>query len=327
MISISLIVVLFLTLLAEFVNGLNDVANAIATVVTTKVLSPKRAVLLASVLNILGTFSGTAVATTIGKGIVAPEMISLKILAAALVSVALWNILAWSYGLPSSSSHALVSGLTGAAFAVGGLKVILWSGWQKVLLGLFFSTFLGFLSAYLIFLFIAKISPKGSISRVRRNFGKLQIFSAGFMAFSHGSNDGQKFIGVFSLALLLAGFFKEFTVPFWVIILCAGTMGLGTLLGGWKTIRTLGVRLTKLEPQHGFAAETGAATVIEIASRFGIPLSTTHTIGTAIMGVGAVQRRSKVKLDVASHILATWILTFPACALISWVITRITLIF
>ncbi|MBI2616764.1 inorganic phosphate transporter [Candidatus Gottesmanbacteria bacterium] len=325
--TLVLIFVLFLILWAEFVNGATDAPNAIATVVSTRVLSPKKAVLLATTLNIIGSFSGTAVAATIGKGIVRTEAINLYTVGAAMIGIIVWSSLAWKYGLPTSESHALISGLAGAGLASGGPNVLLWDGWQKVIVGLFFSTFLGFALAYIIFVIIAWIFRNTGISRVRRIFGRMQLLSAAFMAFSHGSNDGQKFIGAFSLALLLSGITKEFIVPSWVILLCAAVMGIGTSIGGWRIIKTMGMKLTKLEPQHGFAAETAAATAIEIATRFGIPLSTTHTINTSIMGVGSVQSLSKVRWLVASNIVIAWILTFPICGLISFILAKIFLSF
>ena len=320
-----LIFVLILILWGEFVNGWTDAPNAITTVVATKVLSPKKAVVLATVLNIIGVFSGTAVAETIGKGIVKPEIINLYTVGSAMLGIIIWSTLAWKYGLPTSESHGLISGLTGAGLALRGPSVLLWNGWKKVLIGLLFSTFLGYALAYLIFFIIAFIFQRTGISKVRRIFGKLQVFSAAFMAFSHGSNDGQKFMGVFSLALLLAGVTHKFTISWWIIFLCALVMGIGTMVGGWRIIKTLGIKLTKLEPQHGFAAETAAASAIEIASRLGIPLSTTHTISTAIMGVGAVQRVSAVRWSVARNIVVAWILTFPVCGLIAWSVTKLSL--
>ncbi len=318
-----LIFVLILILWAEFVNGWTDAANSIATVVSTRVLSPKVAVVLATTLNIAGAFSGLAVANTIGKGILKTEMISIATVAAAMVAIISWSTVAWKYGLPTSESHALISGLTGAGLAVAGPAALEWSGWQKVFTGLLFSTFLGFALAYIIFLAIAWIFKKMPISRVRRLFGKLQILSAAFMAYGHGSNDGQKFIGAFALALLLGGVTSEFTVPLWVIVLCATVMGIGTSVGGWRIIRTMGTRLAYLEPQHGFAAETAAASAIEFASRFGIPLSTTHTISTAIMGVGASQGMRKIRWSVAGHIIFGWILTFPICTIISYLVAKL----
>jgi len=325
-VSPVLIFVIILILWAEFVNGSTDACNSIATVVSTRVLSPKKAVVMASILNILGALSGTAVAETIGKGIIKPEIINLQTVGVAMVGIIFWSTLAWKYGLPTSESHALISGLAGAGLALRGFKVLLFEGWLKVFIGLFFSTFLGFGLSYIIFLIIAWIFQNKKISYIRKTFGRLQIFSAAFMAFSHGSNDGQKFMGAFSLALLLGGITKEFVVPVWVIFLCAFIMGIGTIIGGWRIIKTLGMKLTKLEPQDGFAAETAAASAIEIASRLGIPLSTTHTITTAIMGVGAVKKRAGVRWLVAKEIVAAWILTFPVCGLIAWTITKLSLI-
>lgn len=325
MLTPLLIVVLLLILWAEFVNGATDAPNAITTVVSTKVLTPKKAIILACALNVLGAFSGTAVASTIGKDIIRPDMVTLPTLAAAMIAIISWSSLAWKYGLPTSESHALVAGLAGAAFAVNGFDGLLWIGWQKVIIGLFFSTFLGFGLAYGIFLTIAWIFNGRSISNVRKIFGKAQIVSAAFMAFGHGSNDGQKFMGAFSLALLISGITQEFSVPWQVILICATVMGLGTIIGGWKIIKTLGLELTKLEPQHGFAAETAAAIAIEIASRTGIPLSTTHTISTSIIGVGSVSRLSAVRWSTARSIVMAWVLTFPICGLIAFTTTKVLL--
>ncbi len=325
MLSPLLLIVLFLILWAEFVNGWTDAANSIATVVSTRVLSPRKAAIMATTLNIIGTLSGTAVAATIGKGIVQTEAITIHTVAAAMIAIIFWSTLAWKYGLPTSESHALVSGLAGAGLATAGPSVLLWDGWSKVLLGLLFSTFLGFILAYGIYVAIAHIFARTGIAKVRKTFGKLQIFSAAFMAFGHGSNDGQKFIGAFALTLLLSGVTSTFTVPFWVILLCAGTMGIGTSVGGWRIIKTMGSKLSHLEPQHGFAAETAAGLAIEVASRFGIPLSTTHTINTAIMGVGCAQHWSKVRWGVARNIVGAWVLTFPVCGTIAFLVTKVML--
>jgi len=310
--------VLLLVLAAEFVNGWTDSPNAIATVVSTRVLSPSQALIMATTLNVLGTMSGTAVAATIGTGIVRPEAINLTTVAAAMVGIIFWSTLAWYYGLPTSESHALVSGLTGAGLAAAGPSVLLWDGWRKVLIGILFSTFLGFLGGLVIMGMLYRLLADSRPGTVRRRFGRLQILSAGFMAFSHGSNDGQKFIGTFSLALLLGGLLPEFRIPLWVILTCALTMGVGTAVGGWRIVRTLGLRITKLEPVQGFAAETGAALTIELASRLGIPLSTTHTITTAIMGVGATRRFSAVRWGVTREIVLAWLFTFPASGLVAY---------
>lgn len=321
----SIAPVILLILAAEFVNGWTDAPNAIATVVSTRVLSPYQAVVMAAVLNILGAMSGTAVAATIGKGIVDSTIVNSVTIGAAMVGIICWSTVAWYYGLPTSESHALVAGLAGAGLATAGPEVMLWDGWQKVFVGILFSTFLGFFGGMAVMLSIFRIFYKSRPGSVRVLFGRLQIFSAAFMAFSHGSNDGQKFIGVFTLALVLAGILPDFRVPLWVIFLCGITMGIGTACGGWRIIKTMGLRLTKLEPVHGFAAETAAATVIELATRLGIPLSTTHTINTSIMGVGSHRRLSAVRWGVASEIVTAWILTFPVCGLIAfftaWVIS------
>lgn len=319
----SILPVLLLILAAEFVNGWTDAPNAIATVVSTRVLSPYQAVVLATLLNTLGAMSGTAVAATIGKGIVDPAIINTTTVAAAMVGIVAWSCFTYYMGgLPTSESHALVAGLAGAGLATAGPSVLLWEGWRKVFIGLVFSTFLGFLGGLVIIYALFRIFYYSRPGHIRVLFSRLQVLSAAFVAFSHGSNDGQKFIGVFTLALVLGGILPEFEVPFWVILLCSGTMGIGTALGGWKIVRTMGIRLTKLEPIHGFAAETSAALVIETASRFGIPLSTTHTITTSIMGVGSQRRFSAVRWGVAGEIIMAWILTFPVCGLIAYLVAR-----
>jgi len=322
-----LLLVLGLVLAAEFVNGWTDAPNAIATVVTTRVLRPYHAVVLATILNTVGAFYGIKVAQTIGKGIVKAEAINLPTIAAAMTGIIVWSTLAWWRGLPTSESHALVAGLSGAGLAAAGPGVLLWDGWSKVLIGLLLSTFLGFGGGLFLMLLIYRLFFRARPGTVRRWFGKLQMVSAAFMAFSHGSNDGQKFIGVFTLSLLLGGLLPEFKVPIWVIFVCAATMGLGTAVGGWRIIRTMGLRLTKLQPVHGFAAETSAALTITLASYFGIPLSTTHTINTAIMGVGATRRLSAVHWGVGREIAVAWVLTFPVCAGIAWSVTKVVMYF
>ena len=314
---------LLLILAAEFVNGWTDAPNAIATVVSTRVLRPHHAVLMASVLNAAGAFAGTAVAATIGKGILRAEVIDVHTVGAAMMGIVVWSTAAWYYGLPTSESHALVAGLAGAGLATAGPSVLLWEGWKKVLIGIVFSTFLGFLGALALMIGILWLFRRRHPGTVRRLFGRLQVVSAGLMAFSHGSNDGQKFIGVFTLALVLGGVLPRFEVPAWVILLCAATMGLGTAVGGWRIIKTMGLRLTKLEPVHGFAAETAAGLTIQGAALLGIPLSTTHTISTAIMGVGASRRLSAVRWGVAGNIIVAWILTFPVCGLIAYVTAKL----
>ncbi len=313
-----LLFVLLLVLYAEFVNGWTDAPNSIATVVSTRVLSLRVAVIMATVLNIIGAFFGTAVATTIGKGIVNPSAVNLQTIAAAMLGIIIWSSVAAKLGFPTSESHALVAGLAGAGLATAGPDVLLASGWQKVFIGLLFSTFLGFSVALVISKFIQKVFAARSPQKFTRLFSRLQIFSAAFMAFNHGSNDGQKFIGVFALALVLGGVLPSFSIPVWVIFACALTMGIGTSIGGWKIIKTLGIKMTNLETWQGFSAETGASLTILGASHFGIPLSTTHTIGTAIMGVGAAKRKTAVRWGVSRDIVWAWILTFPICGTIAF---------
>lgn len=315
-----LVVVLLLVLGAEFVNGFTDAPNAIATVVSTRVLRPYTAVLMATVLNTAGALAGTAVAATIGTGIVKQEAIGQVVVAAAMVGIIFWSVLAWWYGLPTSESHALVAGLAGAGLAIAGPSVLLWEGWRKVLIGIGFSTVLGFGGGLALMAVIYRVFSRCHRRVAGRLFGRLQILSSAFMAFSHGSNDAQKFMGVFALTLVLGGVFEKFEIPVWVILMCAATMGVGTACGGWRIIHTMGMRLTRLEPVHGFAAETAAGLVITGASVFGIPLSTTHTINTAIMGVGATRRLSAVRWGVGSEIVMAWVLTFPVCGGIAWLI-------
>lgn len=315
--------VLALVLAAEFVNGWTDAPNSIATVVSTRVLTPAQALGMATVMNVLGAMSGTAVAATVGTGIVRPEAVGLATVGAAMVAIVIWSTLAWYWGLPTSESHALIAGLSGAGLATAGPAVLLWEGWRKVLAGLVISSCLGFLGGLTLTVGIYWTFRRSRPGAVRKTFGYLQAGSAAFMAFSHGSNDGQKFIGAFTLALMLGGALPRFEVPFWVILLCALTMGAGTAIGGWRIVKTMGLRVTKLDPVHGFAAEAAAASAIEMASRLGIPLSTTHTINTAIMGVGATRRLSAVRWGVGREIVTAWILTFPVCGVIAWLVAAL----
>ncbi len=312
--------ILLLILGAEFVNGWTDAPNAIATVVSTRVLSPSKAVIMAAVLNVVGAMAtGTAVAATIGKGIVSPEIITLPVIAAAMLAIIIWSSVCWVYGIPTSESHELVAGLTGAGLAVAGPSVLLWGGWLKVIIGLGISTFLGFFLGVGmmtgLYWLLRRIRP----SFIRRIFSRLQILSAAFMAFSHGSNDGQKFMGVFALTLMLGGVMTEFSIPIWIMLLCGAVMAVGTAIGGWRIINTMGFKLTRLEPVNGFAAETAGGVSIMLASAFGIPLSTTHCINTSIMGVGATRRFSAVRWGVAGNIVLAWIITFPVCGILGYV--------
>jgi inorganic phosphate transporter, PiT family len=311
--------VIAFALLFEFANGWTDAPNSIATVVSTRVLRPLHAVLMASVLNLAGALLvGTAVAETIAEGIVSPEAVTLETVAAAVLAAALWAMSAQVFGLPSSESHALVAALLGAGFAAGGIEALEWSGTSVVVYSLFLSPPIAFLGGFLLMVLIYRLFRRARPRTVRRTFGRGQVLSAGFMAFSHGANDAQKAMGVITLALFLAGSQPNLEVPLWVIFVAAMTMGFGTIVGGWRVIRTLGLRVTKLEPVNGFAAETSAALIITGAARLGIPLSTTHTIGSSIMGVGATRRLSAVRWGVAGQIVAAWVLTWPGCMLLGY---------
>lgn len=318
--SYGLIAVLLLVLAAEFTNGWTDAPNSIATVVSTRVFSPVVAIAVAALFNLLGVLSGTAVATTIGTEIVDPSAINMTTLASSMVAIVIWSSLTARLGLPTSETHALVSGLAGAGIATAGFKVLLWSGWKKVLIGLLLSSGLGFISGLGLMSAIYHLFQRCAPGKMRRTFHYLQMLSAAFMAFSHGLNDGQKFMGVFALALLMGGILPSFSIPFWVMLTCACTMAVGTLVGGWRILKTMGFRITYLTTPQGFAAESGAGGTIVLASAFGVPLSTTHTINTAIMGVGATRRLSAVRWGITAHIAMAWLVTFPACALIGYAV-------
>jgi len=325
--DLNLLVVLLLILGAEFVNGWTDAPNAIATVVGTRVLSPRAAVAMASLFNFIGVMSGTAVATTIGKEIINPSAVTLTTVGGAMIGIIVWSSVAARWGIPTSESHALVAGLAGAALASAGPSVLVWTGWKKVLLGLVFSSFIGFGTALCLMLAIYWLLRKAKRGKVRGPFRWLQISSSALMAFGHGSNDGQKFMGTFTLALVLGGVRPTFEIPLWVVLLCGAVMMGGTSIGGWKIIRTLGMSLTRLEPHQGFAAEIASAGTIIFASRLGIPLSTTHTISTAIMGVGAVHGVRAVRWGVTRQLVIAWLLTFPICAAISWSVVKLIMLF
>ena len=311
--------VIVFAFLFEFANGWTDAPNAIATVVSTRVMHPMVAVGMAAVLNLVGALVvGTAVAEVIAEGIVSPEAVSLETIGAAVLAAALWAVAAQRVGMPSSETHALVASLLGAGFATGGFEALEWSGTSKVVYSLFLSPPAAFVAGFILMVLIYRVFRRARPRTVRRTFGRGQILSAAFMAFSHGANDAQKAMGVITLALFLGGAQPNLNVPFWVIISCAAVMGLGTSVGGWRVIRTIGLRMTKLEPVHGFAAETSAALIITAAARFGIPLSTTHVIGSSIMGVGATRRLSAVRWGVAGQIVGTWILTWPGCMLLGY---------
>ncbi len=329
---VMLITIIVTAVVFDYINGFHDTANAIATVVSTRVLSPLVAVLMAAFFNFVGAFTGTQVAKTVGADIVDPSNSSQVIVLSALLAAIIWNLITWWLGLPSSSSHALVGGLIGAAFAGNGfnLSVIKGAGFGKVLAGLVASPILGFLLGYFVMIGLNWLLIKATPHFVNNWFRRLQLFSAAFMAFSHGGNDAQKTMGIITLAILTyegrPG--ATFQVPIWVILLAATAMAAGTASGGWRIIRTMGSKIIDLKPVHGFAAETSAATVIEVASRLGFPVSTTHVISSAIMGVGSSHRFSAVRWFTVGNIVKAWVLTIPVCFVLGVIIQSfVTLVF
>ncbi|HMK44778.1 MAG TPA: inorganic phosphate transporter [Dissulfurispiraceae bacterium] len=318
-----LILVIALALIFDFINGFHDTANAIATSVSTRVLSPKTAIVMASIMNLVGAMSGTAVAKTVGAGLVDPASVTQLTILSALIAATLWDLLTWYYGLPTSSSHAMLSSLIGAAIASAGTGVIIGAGVVKILMGLVFSPIVGFGLGYLAMTAIAVAFRNTTPSAVNNTFKRLQIMSAAYIAFSHGNNDAQKTMGIITMALVSYGALTSFVVPLWVIFACALAISFGTAAGGWRIIKTLGVKLAPLRPVNGFAVDSVAATVIEIASRIGLPLSTTHVISSTIMGVGSSQRLSAVRWAVGGNIILAWVITIPICMILSWAICSV----
>ncbi len=317
---IILIAIVALALIFDFINGFHDTANAIATVVATKTLSPRMAVIFAGVLNFAGALMGTEVAATIGKGLVDQTSISMHIVFYALISSIIWNLFTWYKGMPTSSSHALIGSLLGATFfgsVAGHTHIHVGTVTNKIVLPMFISPVIGLIIGFLVMVALSWVVFKISLPNIKRIFGKLQIVSAGLMALSHGHNDAQKAMGIISLALVTMYPTSQFEVPLWVVLACATAMGLGTLSGGWRIIRTLGSKMVKLQPIHGFAAETTASTIIIGASYFGIPVSTTQVISSAILGVGATRRASAVKWGVVGSILVSWVFTIPVTFLLA----------
>ena len=311
-----LVIVILLALAFDFANGFNDAANAIATVVSTRVMSPLAAVIMAGAMNFAGAMAGTAVAKTVGKGVVDPDAITLLTVAGGVGAAAVWVLVASRFGMPVSGSHSLIAGIAGAGIAQAGFQVLVWAGIRKILLGLAFSPLLGLTGGFIIMLAIYWIFRRMTPVMITTIFGKLQMITAAAMAFSHGSNDAQKTMGVITLALLVNGRIDTFEVPLWVILLAGSMRAAGTYFGGSRVIRTLGVRIITMRPVHGFAAESAAASVIEVASRTGIPVSTTHVITSTILGMGSTRRLSAVRWGVARGIVYAWILTFPVCGLL-----------
>lgn len=313
------ILVVFLALSFDFINGFHDTANAIATSVSTRVLSPRVAIAMAAILNFVGAFISTKVAKTIGSGIVNPNEITQLVVAAALIGAIVWNLITWYFGIPSSSSHALIGGLLGAAIVYkSSFTIIDWTTlFNKVILWLILSPIIGFLVGYLFMILLNWILKRVRPATVTKVFSKAQIVSAAAMALNHGGNDAQKAMGIITMALMSGGFLAEFAVPGWVKLSCALAMGLGTSIGGWKIIKTMGVNMARLAPVNGFAAETAAASIIFTATMLHAPVSTTHIISTSIMGVGASKRLSSVRWAIAKNIVWAWVLTIPISGLIA----------
>ena len=312
----ALVVVIALAVIFDYINGFHDTANAIATSVATRALHPRHAILMATAFNFIGAFAGTAVARTIGAGLVDESTTTQAVVAAALLGAITWNLITWWFGLPSSSSHALIGGLLGATIIAAGVGALKVDGLvNKVVVPMVSSPLIGFTGAFLLMLALYWIFRDAKRKPMARSFRRLQVISAGYMAFSHGSNDAQKTMGIITLALFAAGAIPTIDVPFWVIVVSASALSLGTAVGGWRIMRTMGHRVVQLEPVHGFAAETTAATVLIGTAHLGMPVSTTHVISSAIMGVGSARGPKGVRWGVARRILLAWIITIPAAAL------------
>ena len=317
------IIIIILSIGFAVVNGAHDAANAIATVIGTKVLSPVKAIAMAAILNFAGAATGLAVAHTIGKGIVSADFITYQVIIAALIVAVLWEFITLRIGMPVSAHHALIAGLVGAGFASAGSVSIMWNKLYQVLSSVAIAPALGFTGGFIVMVGLLWLLRRRSPLKVEGLFSRLQILSAGFMAYAHGKNDGQMPIGIMAVTFMLYQGTTDFHVPFWIMAVSASAIAFGTAIGGWRIIRTLGMRITALKPVHGFAAETAAATVIEVASAFGIPVSTTHCISASIMGVGTTRRLSAVRWGVARSIVAAWVLTWPLCGIIGWILFKL----
>jgi PiT family inorganic phosphate transporter len=314
--TLSLIVVIVLAVVFDYINGFHDSANAIATSVATRALSPRAAVLMAAAMNFIGAFAGTAVATTIGAGLVDESTTTEAVVASALIGAIAWNLLTWWFGIPSSSSHALIGGLMGATVISAGVGALKVDGIvERVIVPMFSSPVLGFVLGFLLMVVLARLFFRARRRTVSGIFRRAQVFSAGFMAFAHGSNDAQKTMGIITLALFAAGVIEDIHVPIWVIVVAATAMSLGTAAGGWRIMKTMGQRVVELEPVHGFAAETTAATVLLGTAQLGMPVSTTHVISSSITGVGTTRGRRQVRWSVARTIVTAWIVTIPAAGI------------
>ena len=318
MLTPAIIALIFVALAFDFMNGMHDSANAIATVVSTRVLKPVQAVLWAGLFNFAAYFLFEAhVAKTVGSGIISPDLVDNAVVFGALAGAIVWNVITWLAGIPSSSSHALVGGIVGAGVAKAGFSAIIWGGLSKTIYAIVLSPFTGFLIAILLMILASWAFVKANPSWADSVFRKLQLVSSALYSLGHGSNDAQKTAGVIAVLLYSNHVYKEFTVPSWAIFACYVTMGLGTMLGGWRIVHTMGSKITKLSPMQGACANTAGAITLFMASNLGIPVSTTHTITGAIIGAGTARRASSVRWGLASSIVWAWVITMPASALMS----------
>lgn len=315
---LMLCLVILAALVFDYINGFHDTANAIATCVSTRAMSIKAAIYMAASLNFAGAMISTKVATTIGKGIVDGSNITQMVVFSGIMGAIIWDLITWYYGLPSSSSHAIIGGIMGSVFAHAGLSALKWAGLKKIVLALVLSPILGTVVGFIFMLIIYRVFRNSAPSSLNKRFRHMQIVSAALMAFSHGTADAQKSMGVITLALLSYGFLDSFVVPWEVMVACATAMALGTAAGGWRIIKTVGRDFVKLQPVHGFCVETASAGVIMGAAAFGMPTSTTHVITSTILGVGLSKRITAVNWTVAYRILIAWVLTIPASALVAY---------
>jgi PiT family inorganic phosphate transporter len=313
---VAIIVLIALTF--DFVNGFHDAANSIATVVATRVLTPFKAVALAAIFNFLAAFFlGTKVAATVGSGFVNIRIVTPYVILAGLIGAIVWNLLTWYLKLPISSSHALIGGYAGAALAKAGTRGLVLGKWPSTLAFIVLAPLIGLVLGYILLVVVYWFFMRFSPARLDRWFRHLQILSSSLLSCAHGTNDAQKTMGIITAVLVAADFEKSFRVPDWVILACAAAMGLGTLSGGWRVVHTMGMRLTRLKPRSGFCAETGAAISILLATRLGLPVSTTHVVAGSIAGVGSIQRVRAVRWNVATDIVVAWVLTIPAAAVVA----------
>ncbi len=325
--DLTLVAVVAVALFFDFTNGFHDTANAIATTVSTRALTPRLAVAIAAVLNFAGAFVSLKVAGTVAKGIVDPSVVTLSVVLAGLVGAITWNLVTWLLGLPSSSSHALIGGVAGSAIGASGWDVVQWDGvYEKVVKPGVFSPVLGFLIALALMVAITWVIQKRSPSWVNRVFRRAQIVSGSFVAFTHGTNDAQKTMGIIGLALIASGHLdaENFDIPFWVVISAATAMALGTYAGGWRIIKTMGTRIAKIDPPQGFAAQSACAGILWTTAHYGFPVSTTQTITGSVMGAGASRRFSAVRWGVAGNIAVAWIVTLPAAGLVGAIMEVVT---